>query len=349
MRLMFVYHCYNDAGSAQDLHNYIRVARTLGHEVAIYGVDPKSLFKLSKDVASADAIVFIFEWTTQLRYGDRLDLARMVASVPRRRRVVIDCDGGYNDAISVGGDYNHKDAEASRRWMDVCESLSDKLCQPTLHPLQPNVRPFFFHAYDPEWEVPLDLSAKEYGMVYVGHSKFRWCPMKCVLRAIEPVQRLVGRIGFVGHGWDQMPSWAPQMKIEDHYYTDQAYLNQMKVEFIQPVPYQEVISWMSKGVFSPVIYRPLFDHLRLVTCRTFETPAANTIPLFGMDDKYVREIYGECALELVLPQEYPEEKIVDFVKRPAHYAKLIRAIRKHLAERHSYPARLRQLIEMVES
>src|SRR5262245_56459736 len=248
MRLMFVYYCYNDAGSARDLHNYIRVARALGHEVAIYGADPESLFKLSKDVAFADAIVFIFEWTTQLRYGDRLDLARMVASVPRRRRVVIDCDGGYNDAISVGGDYNHKDADASRRWIDVCESLSDKLCQPTLHPLQPNVRPFFFHAYDPEWEVPLDFSAKEYGMVYVGHSKFRWLPMKRVLRAIEPVQRLVGRIGFVGHGWDQMPSWAPQMKIEDHYYTDQAYLNQMKVEFIQPVPYQEVISWMSKGV-----------------------------------------------------------------------------------------------------
>jgi len=29
---------------------------------------------------------------------------------------------------------------------------------------------------------------------------------------------------------------------------------------------------MSKGVFMPVIYRPLFDHLQMVTCRTFETP-----------------------------------------------------------------------------
>jgi len=35
---------------------------------------------------------------------------------------------------------------------------------------------------------------------------------------------------------------------------------------------------MGSGIFTPVIYRPLFDHLRLVTCRTFGNPAANTIP-----------------------------------------------------------------------
>jgi hypothetical protein len=79
---------------------------------------------------------------------------------PRERRIVIDCDGNYNDAISVGGDYNHQDASASRVWTDICESLADKIYQPTLHPLRSNVRPFFFHAYDPAWEKPLDFSAK---------------------------------------------------------------------------------------------------------------------------------------------------------------------------------------------
>ena len=59
--------------------------------------------------------------------------------------------------------------------------------------------------------------------------------------------------------------------------------------------FDQVIDWMGRGIFSPVIYRPLFDHLRLVTCRTFETPAANTIPLFCQDQAYIREIYGEVA------------------------------------------------------
>ena len=51
---------------------------------------------------------------------------------------------------------------------------------------------------------------------------------------------------------------------------------------------------MGEGV-QPGLYRPLFDHLRLVTCRTFETPAANTIPLFAQDAAFVEEIYGPEA------------------------------------------------------
>ena len=87
-------------------------------------------------------------------------------------------------------------------------------------------------------------------------------------------------------------------------------------------PSQQVIDWMSKGILSPVIYRPLFSHLRFVTCRTFETLAANTIPLFGLDTEYVREIYGEPAVELVLPNDLAaaQQKVADIVDRPEHYA-----------------------------
>ena len=53
---------------------------------------------------------------------------------------------------------------------------------------------------------------------------------------------------------------------------------------------------MGRGVFSPVMLRPLFDHLRLVTCRTFETPAANTIPLFCQEPSFVAEVYGDEAV-----------------------------------------------------
>src|SRR5262245_28259447 len=347
MRLLFVYYVMNEAGSAQDVHNYARVARRLGHEVVVYGKDPMSPFHLSKEVATADAVVFIFEWTTQLRYGDGLDLARLLDQVPRRKRIVIDCDGAYNDAITVEGDYNHKDAESSRRWVAVCDSLADRIYQPTLHPERPNVRPFFFHAYDPAWEQPLDFGNKKFGMVYVGHSKFRWRPMERVLKAIEPVRERVGRIAIVGHGWDELPYWAKPMGIEDHFYTDKDYLREMRVEFVPPIPSEEVIGWMSTATFSPVIYRPLFSRLRLVTCRTFETPAAGTLPLFGLGADYVREVYGERAVELILPEERAEEKIRDMVSRTDHYTEIVRGIRRHLAENHSYEARLRELLRIV--
>jgi hypothetical protein len=262
MRLLFVYYLMNEGGSAQDIHHYGRVAKALGHEVVCYGYDPDSPFALSREVRSADAVFFIFEWTTTLRYGDHLDLARLLTQAPRGRRFVIDCDGAYNDRIVAGPDYNHRDDEASRKWIDVC---------------RPNVRPFLFHAYDPAWERPLDFRGKKYGMVYVGHAKFRYGPMARVLRAVEPIRERFGRIALVGHGWDAIPSWATWMKIEDYFYTDQDYLRKMGVEFVQPIPFEQVIDWMSKGIFSPVIYRPLFSHLRLVTCRTFETPAAPVV------------------------------------------------------------------------
>jgi hypothetical protein len=171
--------------------------------------------------------------------------------------------------------------------------------------------------------------------------------MHRVLRAIEPSREQFGRIAVVGHGWDALPPWAKWMNIEDYFYTDQTYLKEMGVEFIPPVSFEQVIGWMSKGMLSPVIYRPLFSHLGLVTCRTFETPAANTIPLFGLDMAYVREIYGECAAELVLPTQHADEKIADILRRPEHYAEIVTGIRAQLAKKHSYEARLRELIDIV--
>jgi hypothetical protein len=349
MRLMFVYYVMTHGGSAQDIYNYARVAKTLGHEIVVYGQSRDSVFPLSKEVASADAVFFIFEWTQVMRYGDRLDLARLIGCVPRERRFVIDCDGSYNEPIAIDGDYNHTTVAASQEWMRICHSVSDKVFQPTLHPLRPNVRPFFFHGYDPDWEQPLDSSGKEYAMVYVGHSRFRWGPMSRVLQAMEPIREELGRIALVGHGWDSVPSWAGPMGIEHCFRTDPDYLRRMKAECVGEVPFDQVIQWMGKGIMSPVLYRPLFSHLRMVTCRTFETPAAGTIPVFDLDEQYVTEIYGASATELVLPAIDPEEKIRDVFARPEYYNEIVMQIRRRLAERHSYAVRLQELMNIVES
>src|SRR6185503_20078610 len=117
----------------------------------------------------------------------------------------------------------------------------------------------------------------------------------------------------------------------------------LAVEPMEPVPFSKVIDTMSKGVFNPVVYRPLFEHLGLVTCRTFETPAAGTIPLFLLEESYVREIFGERALELRLEEEDAHEKILDVLGRPEHYAEIVMGIREDFGRRHTPEARLREL------
>jgi len=328
MRLIFIHYVIEDRGSAQDMHNYVQVAQALGHKVALYG-RPKaaSPFSYSLDVSSADAAIFIFEWTTELQDGDQLDLLRLAAKVPRQRRVVIDCDGGYNDAISVTGDVNHRDQEASRRWVRICDSLTDKIYQPTYHPLRQNVKTFFFHAYQPEWEQPLDFAAKEFGMVYVGNNWFRWRGLQTVLRALEPIRDKVGRIGLVGHGWDRPAPWAKPNNPSAAYENDPEYLRRLGVECEPPIRFDEVVPWMGKGIITPVVLRPLF----------------------AQDANYVREIYGEPALELVLPREEPHLKILDMVNRPTHYVDIVHGIRRHLAEKYSYKAQLHELIAIAES
>jgi hypothetical protein len=346
---MFVHYVFEDRGSAQDLHHFALTAKAMGHEVALYGPpNPKSSFNYSLDMASADAVIFIVEWTTDLQFGDRLDWARLVAGVPRRRRVVIDCDGKYNDAISIVGDFNHPDTETARRWVEVCDGLSDKVYQPTLHPLRPNVGTHFFHAYHPGWEVPLDFRGKEFGLFYVGNNWFRWRAFERMLKAVEPVRSQVGRIGMVGQGWDKPAAWANSSIAQDAYYSDPECLKRLGVEVMPSVHFREVIANMSRGVIHPVVYRPLFTRLQLVTCRSFETFAANTIPLFGPEESYVGEIYGQRSLELVLPAERPEEKVLDMLRQPDHYAEIVRGVRRHLAEKHSYAARLRELIDIVK-
>jgi len=350
MRLMLVHHVKDDRGSAQDMHHYVEAARELNHEVALYGAPASpNGFQYSRDLDAADAVIFIFEWTTNLQEGDGLDLLRLVAKTPRRRRVVVDCDGKYNDAIRVLGDYNHPDADASRHWLEICDSLSDKIYQPTRHPLRPNVKPFFFHAYSASWETPLDFRSKPYGMFYVGNNWFRWRSLRRVLEAVEPIRSEIGRIGLVGNGWGEPPPWANTSLIEDAYDSDPAFLDRLNVEVMPPIRFDQVVRSMSLGVVNPVIYRPLFDHLRLVTCRTFETLAASTIPLFAQDATFVEEIFGEQALELVLPQDRPQDKILALLRRPQHYASILQGIRRQFAKEHSYAARIRELIEIVES
>jgi glycosyltransferase involved in cell wall biosynthesis len=321
----------------------------LGHEVVIFGPpDVRSAFNYSLEVLPTDIVLFVFEWTTALQHGDQIDLLRLVGKVPRERRILIDCDGKYNEPISEAGDYNHATQDESRDWTGVCDSLTRKIFQPTLHPLRNHVGTFFFHAYSESWERPLQFEEKDYGMFYVGNNWFRWRQLERVLKSVEQVRSQVGPIGILGLGWDSPAPWANSSISEEAYYSDINYLESLNVDIYPPVHFSEVIDHMGRGVFTPVIYRPLFDRLQLVTCRSFESLAAGTIPLFAHEASFVTEIYGATAAPLVLEDDSAAEKIEDVMADPSRYAEIVRAVRYHLRENHSYEARLRQLIEIAD-
>jgi hypothetical protein len=63
----------------------------------------------------------------------------------------------------------------------------------------------------------------------------------------------------------------------------------------------------------------------------------------------VEETYGARARALALPEDHPEELIVDVIERPQHYAEIVEDIRQMLAEKHSYAARLNELVAIVNS
>jgi glycosyltransferase involved in cell wall biosynthesis len=211
------------------------------------------------------------------------------------------------------------------------------------------VRSFLFHIYDPAWESPIVTDRKKpFDMIYVGHTKHRWRGMLRVLKAIEKVRDKVGRVGLVGEGWGEIIPWMEEGEAKAKHYVDRAYLAQHRFEGLPPVPFDEVAPTIEKGVFNPVVYRPCFEQLGFVTCRTFETPASGTIPLFLLNREYVVEIFGERATELMISGEEDSDKILDVLERPQDYADMVMGIRHDFRVRHTPEARLRELIGYIE-
>ena len=349
MRIILIYYLLEDRGSAQDIKGYIDSAKKMGHEIVVYGrSDFKSLFHYSQTINKNDAVVFIFEWTTELLRGGFLDYVRLVSKIPRQRRVLIDCDGKYNNPIDSKGDSNHKSKKESIDWINFCNSLTDKIFQPTIKPLKKNVNTFFFHAYNPNWEIT-NNNKKKYGMCYVGNNWYRWNPMYKVLKEIKKNKGDVGNISITGHGWDRPAPWASRDTPKEAYQYDYKFIKSLDIDIFPPIKFSKVIKQMNKGVFNPVIYRPLFDKLNFVTCRTYETFAANTIPLFTYKNKSHLSIYGRNETDALLLGKKPKNKILDVIKNQEKYMEIVKNVRNKLKNNHSHDIRLKELINIINS
>jgi hypothetical protein len=364
MKLLLVSKLDRFARAVSTITKYVQVGKALGHEVAVFGEQQAEMGPLpyTLGVKGFDYVIFVVYETKD--FPDLPYLAQLLDGTPKGRRVVIDCGGRYNETIRVEHDFNHLeklDSHQGWEWVEGFQAVSDKVLQPTLHPLRPDVRPFLFHAYDAASVARPYGSAREaarawagdggarkpYGVAYVGHNWQRWSQIRRFLEAVEPLKGDLGPMCLAGWRWDERPDWAVELGIQG-VDTDPALLGRLGVEAKYPIAFNEVIDFMGQARFCPIFHRPLFNQLGLVTTRTFETFCADTIPLLMLPGELVEEIYGPAGRPLA-PGDDVAGRLRDMLRRPEVYWDAVLKVRAHLAQHHSYQQRFKELLAILES
>jgi hypothetical protein len=363
MNILFVSKLSAYARSVYPISKYIEIGRQLGHEVAVFGeqtTEPPALPCTVNAKAFDFAVFVVYEpWD----FPDMPYLAQLLDTIPKERRVVIDCCGKYNDTLRVEHDFNHlekMDRHQGWEWVEGMEAVSNTILQPTLTPLRPGVRSFLWHAYDPASVLKPYTSAdnavrgwanqnghaKAYGLTYVGHNWQRWTQLRPLLEGIAPLAETLGPGVLAGADWDRRPDWAAQLGIRG-VDVDPAVLSRAHVETKAPVPFQDMIPFMSDGKLTPVVQRPLFNQLGLVTNRTFATFCADTIPLVMLPEALADSIYGPSARPLRLGSDITGD-LARILNNPTPYWQAVLGTRAYLADHHSFQHRFQELQQILE-
>lgn len=364
MNILFVSKLSPVARSVFTISKYVETGMKLGHRVALYGEqtnEPPPL-PYSLDTKAFDFAIFVVyePWD----FPDMPYLAKLLDSIPRQRRLIIDCCGRYNETIRVEHDFNHlekMDKHQGWEWVEGFEAVSDCILQPTQTPRRFNVRPFLWHGFDPgsiakpyatpeaaaEAWLASNGNGKAYGLTYVGHNWQRWTQIRHVLEGIQPLSAQLGPVALAGSDWAARPDWAVQLGIQG-VDVDPALLARSRVELKPPIPFQEMVNFMSQGKFCPVVHRPLFNELGFVTNRTFATFCADTVPLLMLPQKLADSIYGPSGEALRINHDVTGH-VERVLREPGPYWKAVLESRNYLAEHHSFERRFEELIAVLEA
>lgn len=364
MKLLIVSRFDRSARAIKAIVNYVRVGKSRGHEIALFSDPIGDLpdVPTSRDPTGFDYVMFVVYETPD--FPDLPHLAHLLDGVPWHRRIIVDCTGRYNETITVEHDFNHlekMDNHMGWEWIDGFDAVAKTILQPTLAPRRPSARSFLFHGFDPaQVERPYETAeeaarswagqaenGKPYGLVYVGNNWQRWSQMRALLKAIEPIKQSIGPICLAGWAWDYRPDWAAELGIAG-IDTDPAMLWDMGVEVRGNIPFDQVIPFVGQARFAPVIHRPLFNHLGIVTNRTFETFCSDTVPLLMLPEPMIDAIYGPAARPLRAAEDVAGH-IQDIQRRPELYWDAILKTRRYLADRHSFERRLEELSAILEN
>ena len=345
--------------SVSTIHRFVQAGRAMGHDIALYGEPNPDLPLLphTTDLNGVDLALFVVQVPSD--FADMPYLARVLDTVPRERRVLVDLWGRFNDTIRVEHDFNHLeklDGHLGWEWEDAFQSVSDTILQPTLIPRREDAQAFLFHGFDPASVVKPDRSAQEataewsskpYGVIYVGSNWQRWTQIRPFLESYATVRDQVGQACLVGWDWDARPDWAVQKGISG-VDTDPELLGQLGVEVRNGVRFDEIVPLLGEARFAPVFHRPLFRELGLVTNRSFETFYADTLPVLMLPRDQVQALYGPAALALV-PKDDVAAHLTDALERPQHYWEALIETRTYLARHHSYERRIHELVALTAS
>jgi len=361
MKLLIVSRYDRSARAINTITKYVRVGKALGHEVALFSepIGDMPNVPTSRQPESFDYVMFVVYETPD--FPDLPYLAHLLDRVPRERRIIVDCTGRYNETLQVEHDFNHlekMDNHMGWEWIDGFSAVARTILQPTLTPLRTDARAFLFHGFDPQAVQRPYQSAeqaagswagksgepKQYGLFYVGNNWQRWSQMRSLLKAIEPIKSSIGPICLTGWAWDYRPDWAAELGIQG-IDTDPALLHELGVEVKGNISFDQVIPAVSDARFCPVIQRPLFNHLGMVTNRTFETFCSDTVPLLMLPDQLIESVYGPAAHMLAVgpTEEEIAGHIKDVQRRPEVYWEAILETRAYLAEHHSFQRRFQEL------
>jgi hypothetical protein len=364
MRILLVTSVNPWTRSVSTIHKWSAAARTLGHDVAVYGDPLRELpsVRFTRDLGGIHVALFVIQVASDL--PEMPHLARVLDAIPRERRAVVDLWGRYNDTIRLEHDFNHLeklDEHEGWEWMEAFEAISATILQPTLTPLRSDVRPFLFHGYDTgsvaqNYKTAAEAAAawraagrseKPYGVMYVGSNWQRWDQVSRFLEQYDRVRGEIGRACLIGWDWDKRPDFAVEKGLMG-INTDPALLAKVDVAVHKGVRFDEVTRMLGKARFAPVFHRPLFRHLGFVTVRTFETFHADTIPVLMLPRDFVAAVYGEAALTLV-PGEDIAAHLADAMEDPERYWRAVLQTRAHLARHHSIARRLEEISLLTDT
>src|SRR5262249_6887410 len=129
---------------------YVRIGNSSGHRVALFS-DPLTFapdIPTSRNATEFDYVIFVVCGTSD--FPDPPHIAYLLDSVPRNKRIVVDCAAHYNDTIQIEDDLNHPKiiTKAKRRlgttghfnhlgweWADAFSALTQSVLQPVVSPL----------------------------------------------------------------------------------------------------------------------------------------------------------------------------------------------------------------------
>lgn len=345
IKIAFVGNFQYNSGSSNTLLGYVRAGATLCYDVRVseFGyID--NIIRSSVPVAERnwkpDLLVIIYE---SYPFLSSLDLEQIRTHIPRSKRIVIDPDGKYLEPHFRAGDSNHPTEESYQFWTSLYDSLSDTILQPFLgSSTNYKIKSFLYFGIDSKLS-EFTGQSKDFDLLYVGNNWYRWHDIKWFIKIITPIRSRLKKVALIGQYWlDEVME-----EFKEATYSDPNFLKRNEIKVYGSVPYGQVEMTMSRGLLNPIFIRPILTKLEFVTPRMFETLSADTVPLIPSYFTHATHLYGEDIRDLTISLDHPADDIMRILENYDENIKLVRNIREGLKAKHTYEARLKQLLQYV--